>query len=119
MKQLNQLLVAALLLALPACQPAAQESAGEQTAASGPVMMLPLSTDSAEAKASLMKGLAANDAGRIQEAREHFLEAVEADPGFASGHLWASSCRTPIASSSPSSKRLPSTQARPPQRSRL
>lgn len=81
-----------VLVALAACGPApVQEAPVEQVAAYEPVLKVPLTTDSEEARASFMEGLAANDVGRFVEAREHFLAAVEADPEFATGYLAVSS----------------------------
>ena len=85
-------LAISLLLVLVACQGAqVEEPADVEEAAAGyeVVWNVPLTTDSDEARSHFMKGVEAADLGRGAESREHFLAAVAADPGFASGYLAA------------------------------
>jgi tetratricopeptide (TPR) repeat protein len=92
MKNLFSLLMAlVVVVVLAACgqQPAAEQEAAPEMAAGGAthvVMMIPVTTSSEAAKDHFMEGLAASDMGRIDDAREHFEAAVEADPEFALAH---------------------------------
>jgi tetratricopeptide (TPR) repeat protein len=80
-----------VVVALAACgqQPAAEQEAAPEMAAGGAthvVMMIPVTTSSEAAKDHFLDGLAASDMGRIDDAREHFEAAVEADPDLALAH---------------------------------
>jgi tetratricopeptide (TPR) repeat protein len=76
-----------VVLALASCgqQPATEQEAATEMAAGGAthVVMMPVTTSSEAAKDHFLEGLAASDVGRIDDAREHFEAAVEADPNFA------------------------------------
>ena len=52
-------------------------------------MILPATTESAEARQHYMAGWADFENSRFNTAHNHFLEAVAADPNFAMGHLMA------------------------------
>ena len=52
-------------------------------------MAIPISTQSATARAEFLRGLHDLDVERAVEAREHFARALAADPNFALGHLYA------------------------------
>ena len=52
-------------------------------------MAIPISTQSATARAEFLRGLQDLDVERAVQAREHFARAIAADPNFALGHLYA------------------------------
>ncbi len=49
----------------------------------------PVTTSSATAREQFLLGVRAQDAGRAPSARNHFAQAIAADPSFAVGHLYA------------------------------
>lgn len=53
------------------------------------VVAIPVSTESATARAEFFRGVRALDVEQVLVARQHFARAVEADPEFALGHLYA------------------------------
>lgn len=80
--------IGVLALAFAACQAPVEEAAEVAEAPAYEVVMkMPMTTDSEEAKASMMQGLEASDLGRFEDARSAFQEAVAADPEFAFGYL--------------------------------
>jgi tetratricopeptide (TPR) repeat protein len=87
-RTMKLLLIGALALTMGACQaPPVDEAPATEAASTEVVMKIPMTTDSEEAKASMMAGFEASDLGRFEDARNAFQAAVEADPGFALGHL--------------------------------
>jgi len=70
---------------------AADTGAGTDMAAASDSdgMVLPATTESAEARRQYMAGWAAFENSRFNTANNHFLQAVAADPNFAMGHLMA------------------------------
>lgn len=67
-----------------------------QVAKTPTVMVIPMTTESDEAKSHFLEGLRASDMGRFLEARDHFGAAVEADPAFALAHLGAANAATSL-----------------------
>ncbi len=76
------------MFALTAC---AQEQEGQRVAMAaadaGVVMMMPVSTESAEALTHFMQGQRLLDMGQPDDALPHFEQATEADPQFALAYL--------------------------------
>ncbi len=100
MKTVSPILSMALALVfVSACGQKADEPAPAATeagaAAEMPIahdargMILPATTESAEARQHYMAGWANFENSRFNAAHNHFLEAVAADPNFAMGHLMA------------------------------
>ena len=69
----------------------AHEGTAAETAAASDSdsMILPATTENAEARRRYMAGWADFENSRFNAAHNHFLEAVAADPNFAMGHLMA------------------------------
>ncbi len=78
----------ALLAALVACPgPPGGETTAPQAAVAEPIVNMPLTTASEEARARYMEGLQASDMGRFEDAQAALDAALAADPGFAMAHL--------------------------------
>ena len=94
MKVLHRLLPV-LVLPLAACAGSETESAAESegTVAETPdvVMVMPVSTQSEEARDHYMAGSHALDMARPMEANTFFEQAIAADPQFAAGYLMVAS----------------------------
>ena len=94
MKVLHRLFPVLVLLAA-ACAGSETESAAESegTVAEAPevVMVMPVSTESEEARDHYMAGAHALDMVRPTEANTYFEQAVAADPQFAAGYLMVAS----------------------------
>ncbi len=84
MKKLKLWLAAlGIAITLPSCTGTANQSAQQ----SAPVMVLPVTTTSDEAREQFMSGVYALDMGRFIDARGYFEKAVQKDPGFALAYL--------------------------------
>jgi len=74
----------AIVITVTGCTNNGSESAQQQSA---PVMVLPVTTISDEARELFMSGVYAMDMGRGIDARGYFEKAVQIDPGFAFAYL--------------------------------
>ncbi len=80
MERLRLVLIALTIgIALTGCTETAQQAA--------PVIVLPVTTTSDEARAQFMSGLYALDMARLIDARAYFEKATEIDPAFAYAYL--------------------------------
>jgi tetratricopeptide (TPR) repeat protein len=77
------LAVLAIAITLPGCTGTATQTAQQ----SAPVMVLPVTTTSDEAREQFMSGVYAMDMGRFIDARGYFEKAVQIDPDFAVAYL--------------------------------
>lgn len=88
MRRLHSVATVLAMFVLAAC---AQEPQGQRVATAAAeanvVMMMPVSTESAEALTHFMQGQRLLDMGRADDARPLFEQATEADPNFAFAYL--------------------------------